>query len=191
MLRRVKVVKDRKVNTYSELWRVSYWTLDQAKSEKKGSYFQIMASLVFTAFTLEAYLNHIGQTMFEDWKDTERNMSPYEKMDLIAKKLDLKIDYGKRPFQTMKQLLEFRNDIAHGKTVLLQEEKTKIVNLDNDEYMHNTLETGWEKYCTLTKATRARNDIESIIKAIHNLAGIKDDTLFFGGLSSSHGKLLQ
>ncbi len=44
-VRKAKVVKTRQVNTYYEMWRVSYWTMHQAQEEFKGSYFQIMASL--------------------------------------------------------------------------------------------------------------------------------------------------
>ena len=120
-VKRAKVVKTRQVNTYYEMWRVSYWTMAQAEKEVEGSFFQIMASLTFTAFTLEAYLNRIGKRTFECWDDLERPPS-FAKINVLAEKLKVKKDDSKRPFQTVKILFDFRNEVAHGKTILLKDE---------------------------------------------------------------------
>jgi len=170
--RKVKVVKTRQINTYAEMWRVSYWAMRQAEKEVKGSFFQIMASLIFTAFTLEAYLNHIGRHIFE--------------------KLKVEKDNSIRPFQTAKKLFDFRNDVAHGKTILLKnEEQISIASEDISNYMHKFLETDWEEYSTLDNAKRAREDVEKIITIFHNSAGITDDILFFGGMESGSATLVQ
>ena len=78
--KKVIITKTRKVNTYYDMWRVSYWTMKQAEEEETGSFFQIMSSLVFTAFALEAYLNHVGNNVFDCWDDLER-LSPFAKMN--------------------------------------------------------------------------------------------------------------
>jgi len=189
--RKVKVVKTRQVNTYYEMWRVSYWTLHQAEAKFEGSFFQIMASLIFTAFALEAYLNHIGKSIFNCWSDLER-LSPYAKMNIIAEKLQIEKDDSSRPFQTVQRLFNFRNDVAHGKTILLRSEKQiSAADASIEKYMHKWLEPEWEKYCTLKNAKRARDDVERIIKIFHNTANIEDDTLFFGGRAGSHATLIQ
>ena len=89
------------------------------KAQPEGSAHQFRASLVFTAFTLEAYLNHLGRKLFRCWDDLER-LGPIEKLNVIADRAAVKIDYGKRPWQAMKQLFGFRNDIAHGKSEMLK-----------------------------------------------------------------------
>ncbi len=189
--RKLKVVKTRQVNTYYEMWRVSYWTLHRAEEEFKGSFFQIIASLIFTAFALEAYLNHVGKSIFECWDDLER-LSPSAKINVIAEKLEVKKDDSIRPFQTVKKLFEFRNDVAHGKTILLKnEEQISITDSNMDKYMHKMLEPEWEKYSTLDNAKRARDDVEEIIKIFHNLASIKGDVLYFGGGATGHATLMQ
>lgn len=189
--RKVKVVKTRQINTYAEMWRVSYWAMRQAEKEVKGSFFQIMASLIFTAFTLEAYLNHIGRHIFECWDDLER-LSPSAKINVIAEKLKVEKDNSIRPFQTAKKLFDFRNDVAHGKTILLKnEEQISIASEDISNYMHKFLETDWEEYSTLDNAKRAREDVEKIITIFHNSAGITDDILFFGGMESGSATLVQ
>ena len=138
--RKVKVSKSRQVNTYAEVWRTSYWTMHQAEEKVEGSYFQIMASLMFTAFTLEAYLNHIGQHIFICWDDLEQ-LSPQKKLNIIVEKLQLEKDDSIRPFQTIKELLKFRNAVAHGKDVLLKaEEQIRITDSHLDEYMHKPIE---------------------------------------------------
>ena len=53
--RKVTVTKDH-VITYAELWHTSRCLLEKGQAEAEGSFHQFMASLVFTPFTLEAYL---------------------------------------------------------------------------------------------------------------------------------------
>lgn len=179
--RRVKVSKSREVNTYEEVWRTSYWTMRQAEEKPEGSYFQIMASLIFTTFTLEAYLNHIGKQIFGCWDDLER-LSPRKKLNVIAEKLGVAKDDGKRPFQTVKKLFDFRNDVAHGKTISLKtDDEIRIMDSKLDDYMPEPLEAEWEKYCTQDNAKLAREDVESIMKTLHGASGIADN-LFLSGV---------
>ena len=160
------------------MWQVSYWTLYQAEKEKDGSYFQLMSSLIFTAFTLEAYLNHIGKKIFTCWNDLER-MSLQGKINLISEKLNVEKDDSKRPFQTVKKLFAFRNDVAHGKTIPLKIEEEKWIDTNNiDDFMHKEPLAEWEKYCTLNNAKRARVDVEAIMREFHKAAGITDEPLF-------------
>lgn len=172
------VSKKRTIHTYSEIWRASYWTLWNAQNENKGSHYQIMASLIFTAFALEAYLNHVGQRVFRCWHALER-LSPQGKMSIIAEKLNVKIDSSKRPFQTIKNLFDFRNELAHGKTISLHPiEEVIIADEILNEYMHNAPKMEWEKYCNLKNAERARVDVEKVMLRFHKAAGITDEPLF-------------
>ena len=189
--KKAKVSKSRQVNTYYELWRVSYWTMRQAEKTVEGSYFQIMASLIFTAFTLEAYLNHLGMQIFGCWDDLEM-LSPRKKLNVIAEKLGIKKDDDKRPFQTVKKLFDFRNDVAHGKTILLEtKDEIRIVDSKLDDYMHEPLEAEWERYCTLDNAKRAREDVESIMREFHKVSNTGDKDLFLPQLWESLATLIQ
>jgi hypothetical protein len=172
--RKVRVEKTRQVNTYKIMWQASYWTLDQAKKEVGGSFYQIMASLIFTSFTLEAYLNHIGKITFECWDDLER-LSPYAKINVISEKLKVIKDNSKRPFQTIKILFDFRKDVAHGKTRTLSDKNVFPITDEKLElYMRESLEPKWSRYCTLANAEQARTDVEKIMKIFNDSAGIKD-----------------
>lgn len=179
-----KVFKERHVNTYSEMWIASYAMLKKAKEAPEGSYYQLMASLIFTAFTLEAFLNHIGQNIFKCWEDLDK-LSPSGKLNLIAEKLEIEKDDGKRPFQTVIELFKFRNDVAHGKTVHLQfEGQIAIADDKFDQYMFESLQTPWQQYCNLKNAERAREDVEKICRIIHEASDITDDTLFSLGMQT-------
>lgn len=188
--RKAKVSKERQVNTYAELWHASNVMLEKAKKDPKGSYYQLMASLIFTAFTLEAFLNHIGQSIFKCWNDLEQ-LSPSRKLNLIAEKLEIERDNGKRPFQTVSKLFRFRNDVAHGKTVYLKSaNQITVVDYKFNQHMQEFLQTPWENYCNLKNAKRAREDVEKICRIIHKASGITNDILFAFGLQVSSATLL-
>ena len=102
--RKVIVTKERNVTTYAEMWHTSYCLLVKGQEERRMSVHQFRASLIFSAFTLEAYLNHIGTKIFSCWEDLER-LSPKEKLNVIAERLNVEVDYGKRPWQIMKKII--------------------------------------------------------------------------------------
>lgn len=181
--RKAKVSRERQVNMYAEMRHASRVILEKAKQDPEGAFYQWMASLVFTAFMLEAFLNHVGQNVFKCWTDLERKLSPLEKLNLITEKLGIEKDDGKRPFQTVPALFKFRNDLAHGKTIHLEEEQIVVMDLDGDsdhKHLRKSLETHWEKYCTLKNAERVLEDIESICRTIHKVSGMKDPLFSFG-----------
>jgi hypothetical protein len=178
---KVIVTKERNVTTYAEMWHTSYCLLVKGQEELRMSVHQFRASLIFTAFTLEAYLNHIGAKLFSCWQDLER-LSPKEKLNVITERLNVVIDYGKRPWQIMKKLFQFRNDIAHGKSIKVKSEKILPLAEHSDDAFDELFErTRWEKYCTEKNAVRAREDVEAIVKIIHKAAGLEDDFPFISG----------
>ena len=188
--RKAEVSKERQINTYAEVWHASYVMLEKAKKDPEGSYYQLMASLVFTAFTLEAFLNHIGQSIFKCWDDLEQ-LSPLRKLNLIAETLEIRKDEGKRPFQTISKLLRFRNDVAHGKTVHLKStDQITVVDSEFDQHMRDSLQTPWQNYCNLENAERAREDVEEVCHIIHRASGLTGDILFSFGLQVSSATLL-
>jgi hypothetical protein len=187
--RRVNIRKARQVITYAELWHTSWSFLKQGQNQEKGSFHQFMGSLVFTAFSLEAYFNHIGPRVFRNWEALER-LAPQDKLDILAEKIDLHVDYGKRPWGIMKELFGFRNDIAHGKSIKISEEQNVPLGKE-DDFMRGFAKTKWEKFCTRKNAERARKDVEEMVKALHAKAEIKDEFPFIGGIQKALANLLE
>jgi hypothetical protein len=181
--RKVTVKKYRQVITYVELWHTSWYLLEKGQIREEGSYHQFMGSLVFTAFSLEAYLNHIGPRVFRSWEALER-LAPKEKLDIIAEKIELQIDYGKRPWGAMKEIFGFRNDIAHGKSIKVSE--ATVVPLGReDDHVREFAKTKWERFCTRQNAEKSREDVKQMILALHEKAEIKDEFPFVGGWQST------
>lgn len=177
--RKIAISLEREVKTYTEMWHTSKCLLERGIENPKGSFHQFMASLVFTAFTLEAYLNHIGPKLFDNWHDLER-LKPCEKLNTVLEKLQINTDYGKRPWQVMRVLFRFRNDIAHGKSEVVRT-NSKVPIRKHSENDFGFVKTKWEKYCTMANAQKAREDVENIVKTIHEAGKFENDHPFIHG----------
>jgi len=53
-MEKIAISKERNVRTYAEMWHTSRVLLQKGTEIEKSSHHQYIASLVFTAFTLEA-----------------------------------------------------------------------------------------------------------------------------------------
>jgi len=188
----VSVIVEREVNAYAYMWHTSWCLLEKGQKQEAGSHHQFMASLVFTAFTLEAHLNHAGLKIFLCWDDLER-LGPKEKLNLIAEHLRVKINYGVRPWQVMKDLFGFRNAIAHAKSETIRPAAKTVAVEDYEMRTFNLAPTKWELFCTEKNAVKARTDVEKIIVTLHEAAKAAGCDLghpFVMGLQSRDATLL-
>lgn len=177
--------RERDVRIHANLWHTSECLLQRGQEQERASFHQFMGSLVFTAFTLEAYLNWLGDKLFPHWKYLER-LSPKEKLEVISDQLGVKIQFGSRPWQIIKQLFNFRNDIAHGKPETLVTETVEPIDDDFDAKLGEPDRTAWEKFCSQENAERAREDVAQILNELHAAADLNDPGPFFRGFRSLH-----
>jgi hypothetical protein len=189
MAKKIVTEKEREVRTYAEMWHTSRCLLIKGQEQPEGSHHQFMASIVFAAFTLEAYLNHVGLKLFQCWNDLER-LGPNEKLYLIAEHIGLEIQRDRRPWQVIKDLFGFRNDIAHGKSVKLTSKEIVPLDKHRDEGFPENIPTKWEKYCNQRNAERASEDVEGIIRTIHKAAKIINEAPFAKGGQFRRSSLL-
>lgn len=110
--------------------------LRKSKEDEKGSNYTIMGSLLLSAFTFEAYLNHVGEKKIRHWAEIEfiRVMKKYR---VICKEFEIAPDFSKRPYKTLTELFKFRNAIAHGRSQILEETKEVSSNCDPHECAPN------------------------------------------------------
>lgn len=160
----------REVRTFVDLNHGADVLIRKTEEEPKGGYYTTMGALLLTAFTFEAYLNHLGEKLIKFWDEIE-TIKILEKYSVLCKELDLVPDYSRRPYQTLTSLLKFRNAIAHGKSQILEE--TKEVSSKDERYEH-TPKAHWEEYCTLDNAKRAKEDLSKIVMELHKKAGLGD-----------------
>ncbi|QIB67035.1 hypothetical protein [Kineobactrum salinum] len=189
MNKNVKVTAERHVRTYTELWHTSFVLLELGKEDERGRHHKLMGSLVFTAFAFEAYLNHLGPSLFETWSHIER-LSPKAKFEVLAERVGLKADFGCRPQQTIIRLFGFRNDIAHGKSITLKDMRIESLEVYQKDPWSFRAQTDWEKYCTIENTERAREDINSVVHTLHKASEIKDEYPFLHGFEIRGGELI-
>ncbi len=167
---KIRIKKVRNFHTYTAFWHTSWCLLEKGKESSEGSFHQYLASLVFSAFTIEAYLNHVGAWLFKSWREYERALNPMQKLALICERLDIKPNYGCPPFQILTTLLPFRNAVAHGKTETLTFDQVLPADEKSNEVLHAWIEADWERFATLENAEAARRDIRTLVELMHDRA---------------------
>lgn len=173
---KVKTTRKHLLITYAEHWHSSRTFLKLGIENPKGSYHQFLGSIVFTAFSLEAFLNHVGESLFASWPELEM-LSAKGKVDLITEKLGIKVDYGSMPWQIIPEIIGVRNKIAHGRNELLRDERMLAVD-KYDKKMGEILLAEWQSYATRQKAEQAREKVEELCKAIWSKTSFKEHELF-------------
>lgn len=91
--RKALVTKERTVYMYSELWHASSCVLEAGLCNPRGSSWQFLSSIVLTAFTFEAYLNHVGPQVIACWESLER-LPPQAKFELLCESLGVQFPEG-------------------------------------------------------------------------------------------------
>lgn len=111
-------------------------------------------SILYSAFSLEAYLNYAGDRLFECWGEIEKGLSPIAKIKLIAEQQNLELDFGCRPLQTVAKVFNLRNLVVHPKAELAQGDYALVDNLPKPV---------WEASSTIQLANRAIEDFGVLI----------------------------
>lgn len=192
--RKAIVNKERSVHTYSELWHASNCVLNAGIEQPKGSSWQFLSSTLLTAFSFEAYLNHVGARTVNCWAELER-LPPLSKYELLCETLGVTFPEGTgaRPHQTLIKMLDFRNTIAHGKSIELKNKpEIRDVNDKLDEYLGERPLTNWENLIqTNDFAKRVREDIELIITRLHEARKDEKEHLFSFGMGVHRATIAQ
>jgi hypothetical protein len=166
----------REVCTYVDLAHGADVLITKTEQDQTGNYYTTMSALLLTAFTFEAYLNHLGDKTIKFWKQIEP-IKVMDKYSILCKNLNIHPDFSSRPYQTIKALFNFRNAIAHGKSQILQE--TKEVSSLDDPCQH-TPKTHWEEYSVLENAKRSKEDVAQIITELHMAVGLGNYPFTYG-----------
>lgn len=178
-MERAELKIEREVNTYWDLNQASYVMLEITSEISGGQYYTIMSSLLFSAFTFEAYLNHLGAKKISFWNEIEsiRTMNKYE---VLTKYLGIEPDYGRRPYQMIRDLIKFRNALAHGKSKILRYSNVVDASVEIEELAPRE---HWEEFCTLENAKNVRNDLKEIVIELNTAAG-EDYSPFLSGMTT-------
>jgi hypothetical protein len=175
MKKKVQYKARRTVSTYGHLRSASWLSMEAAKRAEQARFYNCMIAMMFCAFTLEAFLNHVGAEKIAFWPQLKRPLSPRAKLDVLVTELRMKVDIGGRPFQTFKAIFRFRDALVHAETVEVEYEGETEV--EGDELPEPPL-ADWQKLVNIPTTQRYMDDTKAMIKAINSAAGLPEDTLF-------------
>ena len=178
------VSRTRNVNMFAELSHGNWSILDRANEKRDGYHYELMSCLIFAAFKHEAFINHLGYALIPNWNDLERKPNR-ETMDAIAAALNITIDRGCRPFQTLRNLFRARDQIAHGKSSQLAHVNVHESG-DREAIRRRKPQTEWETLCTYEFAQMAYDDTEEIAEMLWVTAGYDREDL----RSRGHGSII-
>jgi hypothetical protein len=110
------------------------------------------------------------------------------KFNLLCEILKLNFPKGKtaRPLQTISELMEFRNTMAHAKTRTVSSPPTKRdINNNLDRQLGDRPLQDWEwRIKTDEFAKRAREDVKAVLELLHASRPEPKEALFTFGLGS-------
>ena len=163
-------------NTFGYLHIGAKFLLSEATKSEEGQFYNLMSCLVLSAFTLEAYLNHFGQSRNAEWNEIERKYPKLKKYEMFCKKCGIKYNFQKRPYSTMRELFKYRDSMAHGKTTTDYIKKT--LPLKNAQQNELTAEPEWKEYVSIQNAQKAISDVENIVHELHSAGGLNGSNPF-------------
>jgi hypothetical protein len=160
----------RTTNAAAYNYQAAQSLLGLAVKQEDGSFYWALASIVFSAFTYEAFLNVHGLKILgaKRWTSIDR-AGWRRKHSEIYDKLSLAVDFESQPGSTLRELFEFRNARAHGREEELVLDGLFIADLKPLTISAAT-SAAWEKKCTADYAAIALQDVRQAAMAIRQAA---------------------
>jgi len=172
-------VKGKKTDKpYSTFANGAYFFYQKMQEVEEGKSFYIIGTMIFSAFVMEAYLNHVGKLKIDNWEKIEKSLSPKEKIKLFIEKFNLIVDLGKSPFQTLHDLFQFRQLIVHGKTKIIEHEFVTDRDVTKD-FFPIDLKSDWEYDIKLENGIRYFEDTKNMVEELHQQIFGNKSSLYF------------
>ena len=166
-----KVSTERTIYTYAYLSLAAWSEIQEAQGSLEGSFFNCLSAMLLSAFTLEAYLNHIGPMYVPDWWKKERKLGRAGRLSTICQKLRFKPNMSRRPFKSYVDIFQFRDTLVHGRTLHIATHRETRRMVHTPKYP----KAAWEKQVTLERAKTYHQDTASMIRRLHKLASFSED----------------
>jgi hypothetical protein len=157
--------------TYIFLHEGSYYSLQEAIALEEGSFFRYMSSMLFSTFCLEGYLYFLGERYIPSWSRKERKMGQDGRLQALLQALEMQPDMSERPFNTYKEMFDFRNALVHSRVI----KTTATGTLESMTQRPPKPLSEWEKLLNRETAKRFFDDSTQIIRMMHMKAGFAED----------------
>jgi hypothetical protein len=142
--------------------------LQSAKQSEVGCFNHCLAAMTMTSLAVEALVNAVGSRTVEDWRTFER-LKPLEKIEQLQTKLGFPSEPTQTPWSTLRDLGDFRNDIAHAKPEAVNEMK-RFAESDANKHLLDKPLSELERKITCGNANR-------YLKAVQKLKEILTDAM--------------
>jgi len=170
---RVRVTREGRYFPHVELLHGAGVHLAHVEAKHDGFFYSLLSSFLLSAFSLEAFLNYAGPKVEKEWTEFERAPT-LAKLVHICTVVGVSVDFSRRPFQTINELFQFRNRLAHPR-----DEKLKIESDEDIESYQGVLYSQplpkWMEYASVAKARMCSEDIKAIINLIESTAHFDKD----------------
>ena len=153
--------------------------LELAEASEEGQLYNAASCIVFSAFTLEAYFNHLGAQLYDDWSKKERKLSKLKKYKLFCSEFNIEPNFENKPYSSIPALFSFRDTMAHGKSS--KDDINKEIELDLDNPNHFIVGAPWIEFSTVNNAKELHSDMQKIIRELSLASGYKRDPFMSTG----------
>lgn len=162
--------------------------IKKARAEREsaeGVFLDMMACLMMIAFSLEGYVNFVGEKLLDgqpdEWTKFER-LTVREKIKAIRRMTGIQIDWSERPYSTTMKLVELRNILAHPKTHKAEPREWIAEGTDSAfKMMLRDYEPAWAKIINQAFVDEAYTDVEAIWRSLLAAAKIEEHETWSGG----------
>ena len=171
MVAKAKFHSQRRVIPYVYLRQASLHALDLARSDEAGRFFNLIASMLFTAFCIEGYLNFLGRIEIHNWEKIERRIGRKGRLRKLCDKLSINLDFRRNPYFTYLRIFEFRDLLVHSRVV-------RITSTGIQEDMVSTPfypKAKWEKLVSIKNAEKFFDLSAEMIRLLHTKGGFPED----------------
>ncbi|WP_347332535.1 hypothetical protein [Marinimicrobium locisalis] len=105
------------IHPHHDLFNLAYYHLKvierkQIEETTDSIALDCMSCLLALGLTVEALINFAGEVIVPSWKERDNY---HLKLVRVCEQLGYKFDESKEPFQTLKELKEIRDNMAHAK----------------------------------------------------------------------------
>lgn len=165
----IKITKETTVQSYGEFWNAFQHLKELIDTSQQGWSKIKLSALTMVCFSIEAFANHVGQHLFISWESIERGISPIGKLKLFVEMLKIELKYGESPFNTVNELMKWRNKVAHGETETFTSTQSATVQ-NYDQILGQIKNSDWKQYVLKIDISRIEKDCRSIMELIHKKA---------------------
>jgi hypothetical protein len=170
------------VYTHQTLWHTAKH-FAKVGEEPVGSFYPLLAAGVFAYFAFEALLNEILRQVDPDIWAKEREVfskgqyrGTLGKFDYLADKFSVSVDRSRRPYQTVRELAEARDELVHARTEMF-DVVVKAPSLDSIPRHTSILDI----YSSTEFVARTMTDIKQVSDALLNSVKRQAGDIEIGG----------